>query len=1693
MKASERFLFIAVLTVVMLLGTAAAAYAGSIGGTVSGAGAPLANDVYVTLYRADGSWVSGQYIGAGGTYEFAGVADDSYIVFADPSWYNEVNGTYFLMQYYSLADSWSDATEVTVSGDVVSGIDFDLVAGGALSGIVSGGGNPLADNIEVDFYDEFGSWIGYDYTDATGVYESPALPVGAVYVQFWAGSYNYVNDTDFIGEFYQDVRTLEEATALTITLNDVTTLDVELAVGGRIAGTVTGGGGPLATDVLVYLYETNGDNAGSCWTDGSGQYVFRGLYAGDYVVVFEPSSYNEINGTEYLDEFYDNARDWDSAALVTATPGAPTLGVDADLEVGGSISGTVMGDGSPVGAGVAVVAYDEYGNWIAGDETDADGAYRITTLQAGAYRVLFDANGYNSTNGTSFLSQYYDGVRDWDSATPVSVELATDTSNIDADLPLGGTITGSVTGDGTPLEEGVEVQVYDAQTGDYAGAGYVGAGGAYIVNGLYAGDYLVFFEPGSYNSDFGADLLGEWYDDARYQADATPVTVAQSQETSGINADLASGGAITGTVTGDGGPLADDVDVNVYDSATGDWIGSAWTRGDGTYSISPLYPGEYTLFFDADDYNSINGTSFLDQWYDGVRYQADATPVSVAAGVDTTGIDVDLPVGGTISGMVTGDGGPLADTVRVIAYDAVTSDWIASAYTDGTGSYQIKGLYAGDYRVYFDVDEYNYTNSTSFVGEWYDDAHLEQDATVVSVSQATVTSGVDADLAIGGIITGTVTGDGMDLAEINVVVFDAVTGDWLGDVWTDSDGTYAVRGLYPGDCKVRFDPGYLNWMNDTAFLQEYYDNQRYYEDATPVTVDFGTVATSIDADLEIGGSISGTVSGDGSPVGEGLSIQVYEASTGNWMGSASTQSDGTYSVTPLYSGEYLLEFSAGEYNYYNATGFVSEWYDDVRLYSDATPVAVEVGLDTPGIDADLAVGGTISGTVTGDGDVLEGVDVYAYDVLTGEYGGDVYTEADGTYSIRGLWSGDFNVGFFPNEHNYDNGTAFMDEFYSNVRDWEDATPVAVVLGDDTPDIDADLEIGAILSGTVTGDGGAPLGDVIVSLRDTYGRYIDDTWCDDTGAWAFRGVAPGDYLLDFDTSYVNDWHHQSYVREYWNDAATFADADTISVDFGDVMDGLDAQLVQGGAHITGTVYDSDGVTPLHDIGVGVIEDLGGEAIWLSWTYTDIDGTYDVGALPSGELYVDFWDDAGVYKEMFYPAAPWGDYDELVFADPVTVPAAGTVSGIDGVLIKPAKLFGSVVDTQAVGIGGIDVDLWYDGGDKGWHAVHEHTTGIAGDFDFTGSWCGLLPGTYKVRFTDSTGDLGEAWYLNSPDAQDATTFTVDAAGEYTLDPQLLPLLSSSVDVLPIAGSNRINTAIAASQEAFPAGAGTVVIATGYNWPDALGGAALAGAVDGPVLLTDSKTLPAEVSAEVTRLGASKAYILGGTSAVSSTVENSLKTLLGATNVVRLSGSNRYVTAAIVASQTVDILGPDFDGTAFVATGANFPDALGASPLAAAQGWPIYLVNPTTGADAALVTAMQSAGVDKILPLGGTAVISAAIENNLKAQLPCTSTRLSGANRYATALAVAEYGVTEAGMVWNRVAIATGQNFPDALAGGVLQGNSNSVMLLTQSTVLYPDIATTLAANKSKIWEVRFLGGTSAVSAAVRASVTNALATP
>lgn len=1064
-----------------------------------------------------------------------------------------------------------------------------------------------------------------------------------------------------------------------------------------------------------------------------------------------------------------------------------------------------------------------------------------------------------------------------------------------------------------------------------------------------------------------------------------------------------------------------------------------------------------------------------------------AAPLGAWAAPATAG---SVAVLGSISGTVTDGVNPVQD-IYITAYvwedygDGDGEWWdYTSTYTDAAGDYELTDLEAGTYRIGF-RDE-----SGVLAPEYWNDAADLDSADDVAVNGAAV-AGKNAALAEASHITGHVSNDGSGIDSAEVIawrVYTDVDGErqeYVSSAFTDEFGDYDLGGLNAGTYRVEF-------VESFDWLGEYWNNAPSLEEADDIAVGAQATVPNINADVASAGRITGKVTGGGQPLGTGTVWVLQEQSDSDgtwwdWIAEEYTDMDGTYRVGGLESGNYKLEFGDYEGDY------LSEYYNNAETLEEATVVPVVAGSVKTGINADLAEGSHITGKVTHGSAPLEGISVRAWTVTDDNwYDFWVTTEADGTYDISGLEPGTYTVMF------YDDAGTYAYEYYDNATTEAGAQDVVVEAEDTTDGINADLASAGHITGKVT-NGSSPLEGVHVQAW----YYGDGGWdsfdfsaeTKQDGTYDLGGLNTGLYRLSF----YDAWNGV-HIDEVYDDVIFVEDGTDVAVTAGQTTSGINAALSKPGS-ISGKVTNAGG-QPLADIRVDASVKTGTGNVWeVQRTYTAADGTYTLEWLHSGSYSVAFRDRSGLYATEYYDNQPVQGA-----ANPVALAAAQNKTGVNAQLENGATISGHVSADESVagasaaalaGLGDIRVVAWMDAQalGAGWQETgsgysyagevaeaERNGDAVIAEVSEVGDYtiAGLKAGTYTLQFIDWSGDYAPTFLGGAGYPSGAQTFQVGAGAVVTGKNQTM---TAGVGYVPVAGLNRYETAVEASKRAFPSGADTVIIATGANWPDALGGAALAGSVNGPLLLTDPAALPATVEAEVTRLGATSAYILGGTGAVSPAVETKLTGMLGSGNVTRLAGTDRFGTAKAVADKVIALRGGAFDGTAFVATGANFPDALGASPIAAAKGWPILLA-PASEAP------YVPASVNNAVILGGTGAVSAAVEASLKTALGDTNvSRQGGTDRYATAALVAEFG-NNSGLVWDGVGIATGAAFPDALSGGAMLGSLDTVMLLTPTAALAPSAQTALADAKAEIGTVHFIGGTGAVSDAVRTSVAQVL---
>lgn len=281
--------------------------------------------------------------------------------------------------------------------------------------------------------------------------------------------------------------------------------------------------------------------------------------------------------------------------------------------------------------------------------------------------------------------------------------------------------------------------------------------------------------------------------------------------------------------------------------------------------------------------------------------------------------------------------------------------------------------------------------------------------------------------------------------------------------------------------------------------------------------------------------------------------------------------------------------------------------------------------------------------------------------------------------------------------------------------------------------------------------------------------------------------------------------------------------------------------------------------------------------------------------------------------------------------------------------------------------------------------------------------------------------------------------------------------------VAGADRYLTSVEISKKLVPDLVGTVFVASGESYPDAVVAGAVGGAYGYPVLLTGRNSVPEPVLAEIERLDPMFVVILGGTAAVSRAVEAEL----GEHGVVtRLGDSNRYGTAVKLSRWAFE---PGLR-VAYLASGVDHADALSAGVAGALDDGPVLLTAPDRLSPE---TAEHLAEFNpaRIVILGGSNAVTEQVATEAAKYAPVS--RIAGADRFSTSAAISADTFTKA----STVVIASGTTFPDALAGTPLAAQLRAPVLLVNSDSVPGSICTEI--RRLAPTRVIGLGGAAAVS--------------
>jgi len=1026
-----------------------------------------------------------------------------------------------------------------------------------------------------------------------------------------------------------------------------TGITLVLSTGAAISGRVTNEAGGPVNWVWVEAWSpstggwggaNSGENPDFTW-NGDGVYTITGLPpADDYIVTVWPYDYPS---QEY-------------ASVVNITSGDAS-NINFVLSAGKHIAGTVTDGTNPV-PNVWIEAYSD-STWSWGNAlTDQSGAYTITGLaDASDYRVSYWPD---PASGVKFMPAFYSDAGTqtiWENATLVDITMAS-ADAVDLTLTTGAAITGKVTSGATGLRD-IWVDAWSETTGTWAGA-YTAEGGAYTLSGLApSNDYIVTV----------------------YPFNQAPVSQsAVSAPAVDLNFDLATatGKVIKGRVALSDDTALGNVWVNVWSASTGSW-GSAQTDLTGNFVITGLADAsDFELDIWTPDYGNFVQT--------GVASSDSETAVS---------IPITLSEGTTISGSISGISGT-GWNFWVDAWSDTSNSWggVEALYNEVTGTYDytIKGLSdaVSDYRV--SVNGYNYLTGQNVMTLFYTEnggTTVWDNAQLVDLTGGSV-EGVDFAVSTGKSIAGTISIEGVTapnplLEGIWVDAWSDTQMSW-GGAMTDASGAYTVTGLAAAsDYRVSV------WKD--GYPSVFYGangSTPIWENATLVDVTQSD-RTGIDVLLTKGGTISGTVTNSNGRALQNAWIDVYSPTQNFGMG-AMTDINGRYEVTGL-----MKSVNGQTINDYIVTAYPPP-ETNYKMVSKSGKSAGDV------VNFTLTTGFTLYGKVTNpdNSDFVGGAWVDIWNDTF--YGWAEVSTADGTFSIKGLTDGTYQIYIWPYTGNYKQIEQLDTALTSASSSAE--TPMAF-----------QFNAGLSITGTVTDADGNGISGVYV-----------DAWSETTGDWGSAATDAGGAYTITGLSTGSDY-------QVWVWAPGYPDESRAGVSAG--ATGVDFTLSNGGSISGSVVYKG-----VPRAGVWVEAWSKSTQSW-SGAVTASDGTFTLSGL----------------LEKTQTGLTVTDYVVTVYPENLAVMSRSGLStgtaNLEFSLTDGDTISGTITDSAGTGLANVKVKFYDAGTGNNGVWINNVFTDENGTFEIKG-----LDGSngYNIK-AEKTGYTA-AWYdADTPDTQAAAART------------------------------------------------------------------------------------------------------------------------------------------------------------------------------------------------------------------------------------------------------------------------------------------------------------------------------------------------
>ncbi len=401
--------------------------------------------------------------------------------------------------------------------------------------------------------------------------------------------------------------------------------------------------------------------------------------------------------------------------------------------------------------------------------------------------------------------------------------------------------------------------------------------------------------------------------------------------------------------------------------------------------------------------------------------------------------------------------------------------------------------------------------------------------------------------------------------------------------------------------------------------------------------------------------------------------------------------------------------------------------------------------------------------------------------------------------------------------------------------------------------------------------------------------------------------------------------------------------------------------------------------------------------------------------------------------YVQGGPWGHYWVQIFAGSLPRVAAGNAPTISGTAAVGQKLTATT-------------NGWPGGTSIGWSWL---SNGVPIPGATSSSYVPTISDAGRKISVTATGSL-PGYYATSRTSGSTATVSGGPAAER------------------VSGSDRYAAAVEMSRRGFTAGVNVVFVASGLNFPDALSAGPAAAQLGGPLLLTAPDALPTNVRNEIVRLQPAQIVVVGGPLSVTPAVLAALKTIAP---TIRLGGADRYAAGRSIVDHAFDSA-----TVAYIATGASFPDALTAGAAASTLGAPVILVNGAASTvDGETLALLRELGVTSVRIAGGPNSVSPGILSHLSTEGFAVE-RIGGADRYEAAANINAGAFAHADTIY----LASGANFPDALAGSALAASTSSPLFISAPGCMPESIGRGLTWLKPT--RIILLGGVNSLSTAV-----------